>query len=122
MTPYWTPHSHEPIADHTHCGICGERLDEGSLKLTIANGDSEQLSHADLMAKRDGAVRLWRITDKSFKLVKDGESFARIDACTDGTFVTTLRGERNEVVSWEAAKAWFTMQTMAAALSSEVWI
>lgn len=83
---------------------------------------AEQLSHADLMAKRDGAVRFWCINDKSFKLVKDGESFARIDALTDGTFQTTLDGKRTDVASWEAAKAWFTAQVTVAALTSEIWI
>lgn len=84
--------------------------------------ETEILTHAELMSKRDGAVRFWRITDKSAKLVRDGKSFARIDSLTDGTFVTTYNGARAEVASWEAATAWLTMQLTAVALTCDVWM
>ena len=68
---------------------------------------TETLTHAELMAKRDGAVRLWVVMPgSSAKLVRDGVSFARIDTLTDDTVWCKLHGTRRQVASWEVATAW----------------
>jgi hypothetical protein len=92
-------------------------------EITATVVESEAITHSDLMAKRDGATRLWTIVrGKSAKLVRDGVSFARIDALTDGTFSVTLHGERSAVSSWQAASAWLVVQATAATLAGDLWI
>lgn len=79
---------------------------------------TEFLNHTELMAKRDGAVRMWIVMPgSSAKLVRDGVSFARIDTLTDGTIRTTLHGHRGQLSSWDVACNWLFIQLSAAVLS-----
>jgi hypothetical protein len=85
-------------------------------------------TYAEAMAARDGALRIICPEGKGFaKIVRDGETLARIDSYTDGTFSTTSYGrgplggvvsaKRTEVASWAIASYWLTSQTLSEVLS-----
>ena len=87
---------------------------------------TETMTHAEMMATMDGAIRLWAMPEfKTAKIVRNGRTLARIDGLTDGTFWCTQhstelwgKSTRIQVASWEAASAWLTQQTLAASLSA----